>query len=450
MILLYNFFTEFAPGANPNDTSAAVVEESKETMQSIYPMWQDVHVMIYIGFGFLMVFLKTHCWTSVGFNYLLSAWAFQWGILVVHFWHCVFKNEWNKAELGVSSLVIGDFAAGACMITFGAILGKADLFQCWVLITFEIIFYALNEAIGVEVFGAVDMGGSMYIHTFGAYFGLAATYFFNPKRAIADENNRGVGGYNSQLVAMVGTIFLYMYWPSFNAALAPHISRERIVVGTAIAISASNIAACAVSRLIHLSLDMEIVLNATIAGGVAIGACTDLIATPGIAIIIGAIAGTVSALGFAYLSKFLQGKIILHDTCGVHNLHGIPGILGGVFGAIAVTQAGAFKDVEAQYILFPMMKEGRTLSEQAGYQLAALGCTFAIAILGGLISGLIASKIGRNVEQIFGDEDHWEAINYDIKTKDAAIDQTKDHAGNLKRGITMAIGKAPKQANHGV
>ena len=47
-----------------------------ETMQSVYPMMQDVHVMIYIGFGFLMVFLKTSSWTAVGFNFLLSAWVF--------------------------------------------------------------------------------------------------------------------------------------------------------------------------------------------------------------------------------------------------------------------------------------------------------------------------------------------------------------------------------------
>ena len=40
-----------------------------------YPEYQDVHVMIFIGFGFLMVFLKSHSWTSVGFNYIIAVWA---------------------------------------------------------------------------------------------------------------------------------------------------------------------------------------------------------------------------------------------------------------------------------------------------------------------------------------------------------------------------------------
>jgi len=158
----------------------------KQTMQSYYPAWQDVHVMIYIGFGFLMVFLKSSSWTAVGFNYMLSAWAFQWAILCVGFWHQTFGHEdYHKIHLNINSMIIGDFAAAAAMITFGAILGKADLFQLWILITLEMMFYGLNDALTVEVYHAVDIGGSMVIHTFGAYFGLAASYFFQNKKAIA-------------------------------------------------------------------------------------------------------------------------------------------------------------------------------------------------------------------------------------------------------------------------
>ena len=79
---------------------------------------------------------------------------------------------------------------------------------------------------------------------------------------------------------MAGTIFLYLYWPSFNAALAPAINQQRIVVNTALSMSASCICACSTARLIHGKLDMEIVLNATLAGGVIIGACVDMIVDP--------------------------------------------------------------------------------------------------------------------------------------------------------------------------
>ena len=60
---------------------------------------------------------------------------------------------------------------------------------------------------------------SLYVHTFGAYFGLAATYFFDNKKAVEDEEKKCEGSYNSQLIAMVGTIFLWRFWSSFNGAL---------------------------------------------------------------------------------------------------------------------------------------------------------------------------------------------------------------------------------------
>jgi ammonium transporter Rh len=128
VILLYCFLTDYGTGVGTMTVSDELSLDAQEIMQSYYPLWQDVHVMIYIGFGFLMVFLKTHCWTSVGFNYILSAWAFQCGILTEAFWHAVFANKWEIHKLDVTSLVIGDFCAAACMITFGALLGKADLF----------------------------------------------------------------------------------------------------------------------------------------------------------------------------------------------------------------------------------------------------------------------------------------------------------------------------------
>ena len=102
-------------------------------------MFQDVHVMIFVGFGFLMVFLKCHSWTSVGFNYLIAAWSLQIAILFLGFWHFIIsaheekpegepRINWTKISLNVESMIDADFAAGAVLITFGVILGKCSLY----------------------------------------------------------------------------------------------------------------------------------------------------------------------------------------------------------------------------------------------------------------------------------------------------------------------------------
>jgi len=90
---------------------------------------------------------------------------------------------------------------------------------------------------------------------------------------------------------------------------------------------------------------MEVILNATLAGGVSVGSASDLVVTGGIAMAIGCLAGIVSALGFLYLGGWLREKIGLMDTCGVHNLHGLPGVLGAVIGSIsAASSEMAFED----------------------------------------------------------------------------------------------------------
>lgn len=53
-------------------------------------------------------------------------------------------DHWEKIQLNLVMLIEGDFAAGAVLISFGAVLGKVNPMQMLVMATFEIFFYALN------------------------------------------------------------------------------------------------------------------------------------------------------------------------------------------------------------------------------------------------------------------------------------------------------------------
>ena len=85
--------------------------------------------------------------------------------------------------------------------------------------------------------------------------------------------------------------------------------------------------------------------------------------------------------------------------CGVHNLHGMPGILGGIISAIAIWSAGSDnKPKETYYNGAGCGKDGDChfyydWGRQGGQQIAALGGTLGIAIAGGLAVGAIIKKI---------------------------------------------------------
>ena len=61
------------------------------------------------------------------------------------------------------------------MISFGAVLGKATPTQMLWLSFFMVPLYGLNQHLVFETFKAFDIGGSVSIHAFGAYYGLAAS-----------------------------------------------------------------------------------------------------------------------------------------------------------------------------------------------------------------------------------------------------------------------------------
>lgn len=90
MIVVYGFVTEFGPLSDPNFQNVPGID--RNTL-NYYPFWLDVHVMIYIGFGFLMVFMRTGSWGAVVLNFMVAAWVTLVVLIVDPFWHMVFTNN---------------------------------------------------------------------------------------------------------------------------------------------------------------------------------------------------------------------------------------------------------------------------------------------------------------------------------------------------------------------
>jgi len=411
-----------------------------------YGKFQDVHVMIFIGFGFLMTFLKKYGFSSVGFNFLISAVTIQLSILTNAFWHNVFKNHWAAIDMNITSLITGDFAAGAVMISFGAMLGKASPLELVFVAIMEMIVYGCNECIGVIEYKAVDMGGSIFVHTFGAYFGLACSWMITKKDEngkVLNEDDEG-STHTSDMFAMIGTIFLWMFWPSFNGALATGTQQHRVIINTVLALTGSCIITFVMSAMFRHEhkFDMVDIQNATLAGGVAVGSASDLVIGPWGAILIGCIGGTVSTLGYVYLQPCLYEKIGLHDTCGVHNLHGMPGVIGGIGGAISAAVAGdnAYGEpISAIYAARGAKTtlnpdgEDRSAGSQCGFQLAATFTAMGLAIFGGALTGFIINMNRNCIDgghtNYFHDADYWEcADKIDDKVDTFAIVDSQDNA----------------------
>jgi ammonium transporter Rh len=154
-------------------------------------------------------------------------------------------------------------------------------------------------------------------------------------------------------LAFIGTIFLFLYWPSFNAvsvsAPATAVQQNYIVPNTYFAIAASVLAAFTLSSLYNKGkLRIEDILNASLAGGVIIGANSNLTADIGTAILIGLLGGVISTVGFNKLTPALSDSGFLHDTAGVTNLHALPGLFGGLISAILANNLSGTTAISGQ------------------------------------------------------------------------------------------------------
>lgn len=92
--------------------------------------------MIFVGWGFLMSFLKRYGFSAISVNLLLSAFTVQWVVLLRGFLSNVFVAK-GYFTVSISELMTADVTCVAVLITMGALLGQLTPVQFLVLAFME-------------------------------------------------------------------------------------------------------------------------------------------------------------------------------------------------------------------------------------------------------------------------------------------------------------------------
>jgi ammonium transporter Rh len=362
--------------------AAAQTMDSENLVTTVRDVQQynfAIHIlaMLLVGFGFLMVFVKRYGYGATTGTYLVVA----VGIPLYLFLRT--KGMLSAEPIGahtIKGLLLAEFAVASALIAMGAVLGRVRIYQYAILAAILTPLYMINEWMVLDgglgfTKGFVDSAGSIVIHAFGAYFGLGLAIALISKR---QRDLEVPSDTTSDRFSMIGSMVLWLFWPSFCSAVVPMEQFAATAVNTILALCGAT-AATYVFTLIFRKGKIAIsdMANAALAGGVAIGAACNVVSGE-LALTIGAIAGALCVFGYAIVQPFIKKAFRIVDTCGVHNLHGMPGLVGGL----------------AAIFVIPGI---------ATAQLTGIAFTVVIALIGGIVAGFIVRATGAK-QAIYDDE----------------------------------------------
>jgi Amt family ammonium transporter len=314
-------------------------------------------------------------WVAYGVTFLADAAAISGGAegfgpqgisLVKFFFLCTFAAA-------VPAIVSGGIAERA---KFGpqAIATAALVGLCYPLL--EGIFwnknFGLQQSLFADVLGAEfkDFAGSIVVHAFGGWVGLAAVLRLGARIGRYDKGGvTGIPPSSLPWLAM-GSWLLCVGWFGFNVMSAQSLKAISglVAANSLLAMCGGILAALAMGRN-----DPGFVHNGALAGLVAICAGSDIMHPIG-ALITGGAAGAI----FVVMFQVASNKWKIDDVLGVWALHGLCGLWGGIAcGIFGLTSFGGLGGVT-----FASQLVGSVMGSAYGF------------IAGTIVYGLLSATIG--------------------------------------------------------
>lgn len=236
--------------------------------------------------------------------------------------------------------------------------------------------------------GFVDFAGSTVVHSIGGWVSLATLLIIGPRlgRFTPDGKRHRVPGSNLPL-ATLGVIFLWVGWIGFNggSTLGMNDAVPRIIANTILAGAAGMAGALIPGLILQRQAKVDLVLNGSLAGLVAITASCFAVSAPAAAII-GLVGGVVMLAGTELLERWR-----IDDAVGAIPVHLGAGIWGTLavafFGQPALLGTGLGFWAQLQVQILGIVVAG-------GW---AFGITFLALFL---INRLIPLRVGPDAEQV--------------------------------------------------
>jgi Amt family ammonium transporter len=200
--------------------------------------------------------------------------------------------------------------------------------------------FGLQETLFAGVLGAEfkDFAGSIVVHAFGGWIGLAAVLRLGPRLGRYEKGGTiGIPPSSLPWLAM-GSWLLCVGWFGFNVMSAQSL---KAVSGLVAANSLMAMCGGILAALLAGKNDPGFVHNGALAGLVAICAGSDVMHPAG-ALVTGAVAGVI----FVQMFQIASNKWRVDDVLGVWALHGLCGLWGGIAcGIFGLTALGGLGGV---------------------------------------------------------------------------------------------------------
>lgn len=400
IVFLANYY-DWDKNNKPSTIDEKENKTTKSIIQNKYKTFQDINVMIFLGFGFLRAFLKHYSWSSIALTLVSGVLSFELGLFSLICWSAIIGKDWKNGLFNFEHIFDANYCAATIIISMGAILGKLSFPQYFITVIIETIFATLNYVLLRYSIKIIDVGGALTVHLFAAIFGGFFSFisFFRKQERERIQLSPHLGmNYNSNIFGLFGTLILISYWPSFNTSLIEGNQKYRGIINTYLSIGGSIVSTFLISSIFnHKKLKEEDILNATFSGGIIVAGCCHIINHFWSSILLGNISGAISCCLFFALSEKLKQKGF-HDTANIIYYHGIPGFLGGITSSIFVGNLAKWDGkVNINLFIGTILKEefidnnsnDYNYSKKAGILFICIFLTILIAGASGLCAGYI-------------------------------------------------------------